>query len=173
MLPALRGRSARSRLRRGLALGGVALLCFVLTVGAAANVNVAPSRAGLRTVPVTANDLKPPECAGISLSSVRVNANGTGGNELILGTSGNDTLSGGGGDDCILGGAGDDSLSGGGGNDVILGGPGNDSLRGNQGDDTLYGGEGDDALRGDGGYDRCFGGPGNATFHNSCEETAQ
>ncbi|CCH80175.1 Putative secreted calcium-binding protein (fragment) [Nostocoides japonicum T1-X7] len=51
---------------------------------------------------------------------------GTGGNDLIIGLGGNDTIDGGGGRDTILGGPGDDELTGGPGNDCILGGPGVD-----------------------------------------------
>jgi trimeric autotransporter adhesin len=61
-------------------------------------------------------------------------------NSVIVGTSGNDTLTGdvGGvvGKDNISGLAGDDSISGGNGNDTLLGGLGNDTLIGGGGNDT-------------------------------------
>jgi hypothetical protein len=49
-------------------------------------------------------------------------------NELILGTTGNDTINGNGGRDCILGGDGNDAISGNGGGDVCFGGLGSDTF---------------------------------------------
>lgn len=118
----------RRRTRAGLALP---LLVAVLVAGAAytaANV-VAGSRAGVSESAVTANDLKPPECASLNLTAVRGPAPG-GGNApaLIIGTAAGESINGNGGDDCILGAAGDDNLRGNGGNDVCLGGPGTDTF---------------------------------------------
>lgn len=73
--------------------------------------------------------------------------------------------------DIIIGGSGDDTLSGGRGhsgyqdeNDTIFGGAGNDVLDGDDGDDSLDGGAGNDDLRGDAGDDRLDGGSGNDTL---------
>lgn len=97
---------------------------------------------------LTANQLKPAACT-MSLVNIIIPSNGdspTQGNDLILGTSGNDAggnqLKGLGGDDCIIGGDGDDTISGGQGNDVLLGGGGNDDLDGGQGTDQCFGGSG-------------------------------
>jgi Ca2+-binding RTX toxin-like protein len=69
----------------------------------------------LVTPEVSANDLKPSECASIDLSAKVEGSgtiNGTGASELILGSSGPDTINGGGGDDCIVAGGGNDDLTG-------------------------------------------------------------
>lgn len=71
--------------------------------------------------------------------------------QVLQGTSGNDTLSGGAGNDLIRGGDGNDSLSGGMDNDLLFGGAGNDTLAGDAGADLLDGGAGNDLL--DGGAD--------------------
>ena len=67
-----------------------------------------------------------------------------GGNDLIVGSSGADTLNG------YLG---NDILRGNDGNDILLGGGGADTLYGNVGNDTLVGGAGQDTLYGGGGAD--------------------
>ncbi len=63
--------------------------------------------------PVTANDIKPPECSGINLTQA-INAGGafygTTENDLILGSVGIDIVDGLSGDDCILGGEQSDQL---------------------------------------------------------------
>jgi Ca2+-binding RTX toxin-like protein len=76
--------------------------------------------------------------------------------DLIYGAGGGDTLIGDnywrgdpsthGGEDILLGGAGDDSLDGGYGNDVLDAGAGDDSLSGGGGADVLDGGAGDDTA---------------------------
>lgn len=116
------------RARLGLGLPLVLALLAAGVVLTAANV-VADSRAGIEEEAVTANDLKPPQCAGLNLSLVRGPASG-GGNTaaLIIGTAAGESINGNGGDDCILGAAGDDNLRGNGGNDVCLGGPGTDTF---------------------------------------------
>lgn len=79
---------------------------------------------------ITANDLKPPECSSLNLTSV-ISGSGTirgdNQNNLILGSSGNDQIDGRQGDDCILGGEGDDLLDGRNGYDICIGGGGNDT----------------------------------------------
>jgi serralysin len=61
-----------------------------------------------------------------------------------------------GGDDIILGSAGNDVVNSGFGNDGIAGGPGNDTLRGDFGNDVLLGGPGNDTLDGGPGLDIAF-----------------
>jgi Ca2+-binding RTX toxin-like protein len=83
------------------------------------------------------------------------------GNDTISGTAGadvldanasgisvadNDTLEGRGGNDLLVGRGGADTLKGGEGTDVLLGGAGNDILDGEQGDDQVIGGDGDDTY---------------------------
>lgn len=141
----------------------VLVLASVLTAAAAANVVPVTRADDLSLGARTAEQLKPPECtmdlANIVVCSGTGACNGTAGNDLILGTSGDDEnkgkISGGAGDDCILGGAGNDNISGDDGNDYILGGAG------------------DDDISGDAGIDVCIGGPGNNKFsppgNPSCE----
>ncbi len=86
------------------------------------------------------------------------------GQDLIIGTDGDDDLFGGPGHDCIVGGPGDDFLRGDLGHDMLVGGPGNDRLYGDpdghEGIDFLWGGEGDDTLVGGAGGDELYGGDG-------------
>ena len=81
--------------------------------------------------------------------------------DVLSGDHGKDKLFGGQGDDEISGGAGDDKLHGGQGNDTLSGGGENDYLSGGDGADRLYGGEGDDKIVGGSGSDTLEGGAGN------------
>ncbi|WP_132559766.1 DUF5801 repeats-in-toxin domain-containing protein [Rhizobium sullae] len=93
-------------------------------------------------------------------------------NNLIVGTTGDDTLSGGSsdsdiagnGNDILAGGGGNDTLWGGDGSDLLLGGAGDDQLRGGSGNDILFGGVGDDILVGGSGLNTMTGGGGSDTF---------
>ncbi len=99
---------------------------------------------------------------------------GTTGNDFVYGGAGNDRLfllpgddvgNGGTGDDFIAGDAGRDLMVGGLGSDELVGGKGADVLSGDGGTDDLYGGADNDVLsggRGDG--DQIVGGAGNDTF---------
>jgi Ca2+-binding RTX toxin-like protein len=140
-----------SRLLRFAGIFLIGLIAVNAASAFAAANSVPATRLDDDTLPITANDLKPAECAALNLTNIVVAGDGTAGNDLILGTAGNDTLSGSGGDDCIVGGGGDDSLDGQKGNDILLGQDGNDSLKGSQ--DT----------------DICDGGPGTDSGHPSCE----
>jgi Ca2+-binding RTX toxin-like protein len=82
------------------------------------------------------------------------------GADVLSGGAGFDVISGGGGDDTISGGAGFDTLNGGSGNDVIFGNAGNDLIDGGIGADTLDGGLGADTIFGKGGNDSIAGGDG-------------
>lgn len=57
--------------------------------------------------------------------------------EIVLGGSGDDTITGSANDDQLHGGPGNDTLNGGAGNDTLIGGPGNDHLNGDAGDDII------------------------------------
>jgi len=111
---------------------------------------------------------------------------GGSGNDTLTGTSGadyidannrpgnltvadNDTLSGGGGDDILLGRYGNDTLSGGTGNDMLDGGDGNDSLDGGDDTDTLVGGQGNDTLAGGAGTDNLSGGDGDDSLDGGAD----
>lgn len=161
-------------------VGRLMLLALPLAIGAtvvtAAASTVAVPTGSVTDVSsaVTADDLKPVECAAITLTSV-VSGSGTfagaGGtvNELITGSAGVDVISGNGGDDCILAGGGDDTVNGNGEVDVILGQAGNDTLNGDAGNDELFGGAGDDGLDGGAGTDTCTGGGDAGDTYTSCE----
>ena len=66
-----------------------------------------------------------------------VNAEGGGGDDILTGSVGSDTLDGGAGDDVLRGGAGTDTLVGGEGDDVLDGGARSDVLTGGGGQDTF------------------------------------
>jgi hypothetical protein len=98
---------------------------------------------------------------------------GSSGDDLVLAGAGNDKASLGGGNDVLLsglgndfaeGGQGSDLMAGGAGNDQLWGGNGSDVLAGNAGDDMLDGGRGDDALIDGLGSDTLFGGAGDDLF---------
>ncbi|MFN3218490.1 MAG: hypothetical protein ACE367_18500 [Acidimicrobiales bacterium] len=85
---------------------------------------------------------------------------GTEGNDLLLGTWGDDVICALGGNDVVLGFGGDDIIVAGPGNDRVVGGSGDDEIHGDAGRDTLFGGLGDDVIDGGPGRDRLWGGPG-------------
>ncbi len=101
---------------------------------------------------------------GAVVDPVPVPAPANDGNDLLIGTAGDDALNGGAGDDVLFGKDGNDVLRGGSGNDALSGGKGNDVLRGNKGDDALNGNSGDDRLSGGRGNDQLFGTSGNDTL---------
>ena len=68
--------------------------------------------------------------------NLEVTNNGGGGNDILVGNSGFNTLNGGGGQDVLFGAGGFDTLNGDGGNDILVGGLGNDTLTGGAGMDT-------------------------------------
>lgn len=127
---------------------GIIGLVIASTFSALAASNTVPSSVlAEMNQAITANDLKPADCADLDLENIIVGGNGGPGNDLILGGINTDTLAGGDGDDCILGGGDDDTLLGGNGNDVLLGSSGDDSLSGDDGsNDACYGGDGTDLL---------------------------
>lgn len=86
---------------------------------------------------------------------------GGAGNDVLIGTSGNDFVFGGAGDDRLFLLAGDDIGNGGTGNDMVAGDAGRDLLIGGLGNDELIGGKGADALSGDDGTDDLYGGADN------------
>jgi Ca2+-binding RTX toxin-like protein len=105
--------------------------CGAVLISALAATNSVPASNAERDVStVTANQLKPAACSGVTVTAV-VTGGGSGGgaSELVLGTAGVDNpLRGMNGNDCILGGGGNDLLRGDGGTDVCIGGHGTDSF---------------------------------------------
>jgi len=118
------------RRRHALVAPLVALVALTGLATTATNV-IEPSFLGWGQRAITANDLKPPECAAIDLDDIRPpqGAGGAGGAALTLGTAGNDRIVTGGHADCVLGGAGNDDINAGGGFDVCIGGPGVDTFK--------------------------------------------
>ncbi|WP_368299424.1 calcium-binding protein [Kluyvera sichuanensis] len=83
------------------------------------------------------------------------------GNDVLMGESGNDRLSAGDGDDVLYGGMGSDTLYGGKGDDILYakgGFPLGNLILDNKNTDALYGGTGQDILHGDDGDDYLNGG---------------
>ncbi|HEU5316017.1 MAG TPA: hypothetical protein VFX49_07895, partial [Chloroflexota bacterium] len=130
---------------------GTLLLAAAVSSGsgfAAANA-VRASRAAARQQAITINGLRPPECAGLTLTTLITGSGtitGTNGPDLIIGSAGSDSIDGLDGSDCIVAGGGDDDINAGAGADVILGGPGNDTINGLTGADVCYGGTGRNSL---------------------------
>ena len=90
----------------------------------AASNRVGAGSIAVHTELITANHLKPWQCASMNVGSVVTGSGqirGTGAAELLLGSSGNDNIDARGGGDCVVGGAGADRLDGGGGTDVCVG----------------------------------------------------
>lgn len=116
---------------RFFALGSLALILVSIVSAFAAGISVPASNVGAESIPVYAEDIKPPACSALYLTNIVSGSGtltGTTGNDLIIGSSSADSIDGLGGDDCILGGNGDDLITGGDGNDVCLGGSGADTF---------------------------------------------
>lgn len=122
----------RFRLPLRLLIVGLAALFIMSSLTAVAATNtVPPTRVDSQSVFFDIEHLKPPACAGISVTNLVTGSgtlSGTEGNDLILGGPAADEINGLGGNDCILGGGGDDVINGGDGNDVCIGGPASDAF---------------------------------------------
>jgi Ca2+-binding RTX toxin-like protein len=104
----------------------VGVVAAVVALALTAANTVPSSNVGRSQQGITAQDLAPVQCAGMGLTTVVTNGNGTAGNDLVLGTAAADTLNGNQGNDCLVGGDGIDNLRGGAGTDVCIGGAGVD-----------------------------------------------
>jgi Ca2+-binding RTX toxin-like protein len=109
------------------------LLVLVTVLGfAITGTNVVPdTHAGISTRATGPNDVKPSSCSGVTVTAYVSGSGlvtGTAASELLLWSTGIDTISGLGGNDCIVGGGGNDIIDGGLGTDVCLGGPGTDTF---------------------------------------------
>ena len=89
---------------------------------------------------------------------------GRSGDDLVLAGAGNDQASLGAGNDILLSGLGNDVADGGQGSDLMAGGAGNDRLSGGVGSDVLAGNAGDDTLNGGAGHDALIDGLGSDTL---------
>jgi Ca2+-binding RTX toxin-like protein len=116
-----------------LGIAGALLVCLAAEPVLTAANTVAPSSAGSNQAAIGANDLKPPEAAALTLTTLRTGSLtviGTAGADLVLGSASLDTLSGAGSGDALIGGGAADILDGGAGADVCIGGPGIDTFLG-------------------------------------------
>ncbi len=104
----------------------------------------------LQTLQVTVTNLTNEVLSGTSADNTLRGADGA---DRLYGLSGSDTLNGGAGNDRLYGGQDNDLLSGSLGNDRVYGGLGNDTLLGGAGNDQLFGGAGQDVLTGGSGRD--------------------
>ena len=123
-------RRPRSR-RRFASLPIVSVIALaVVSISALTAANVVPgSKAADLSQSVSPAEFAPPECVGMTLDNIVVGSgtfSGTVANNLMLGSSGVDSISGLNGGDCIVGGDGIDTLTGGPGTDVCVGGGGID-----------------------------------------------
>lgn len=110
--------------RLAVAAGVLVVVCALPALTAT---NAVPGTYASQTASaITANDLKPADCAALNLTSVVVGNDGTAANDLVLGDATGALVRGRNGDDCVLGGGGDDDVRGNGDTDVCIGGPGND-----------------------------------------------
>jgi len=105
----------------------VLMVSSILSALAATN-TVPPTRADdVGPTPITVNDLKPPECASLTLNSIVScgngnNCNAGNDNNLVLGDPNNNNIRGQNGNDCIVAASGSTSqLIGGNGTDVCIG----------------------------------------------------
>ena len=124
------------RKRRRTSWGPIVVLLSVglavtATIGATDQNIVPVSDAGTAQQAISADQIKPDECASVSVTN-RVSGSGTvvgtAANDLMTGSSGPDVMTGLAGSDCILGYDGADEIDGGPGTDVCVGGPGNDTF---------------------------------------------
>jgi Ca2+-binding RTX toxin-like protein len=110
---------------RRLGVGAALLLALVAGSAFTAASSVPRGSVGSHGSSVTANAVKPNECAGLDLADRVFGGSGAGGNDLVFGSG---TVDGGSGDDCVVGSGGDDRLVGGSGNDVCIGNGGDDTF---------------------------------------------
>jgi Ca2+-binding RTX toxin-like protein len=60
------------------------------------------------------------DASGLSAGAVQLSADGGDGDDVLIGSAGNDTLQGSAGDDVLIGGPGQDTLDGGTGNNILI-----------------------------------------------------
>ena len=108
------------------------VLVAVAGIAVTATNTVASSRADDVAQAMAVNNVKPSECAGITLARILTGSGAisdpNGNASLILGSAAVDTINGANLSDCIVGGAGNDAINGGAGTDVCIGGPGTDTF---------------------------------------------
>lgn len=114
-----------------LVLASASAIALTVSLGLTDANSVPTTKAVDDSRSIATNDLAPSECSVITVTNLVTGSatfGGTGANDLVIGSSGNDSIKGEGGDDCILGGGGNDDLRGDLGTDVCVGGPGSDTF---------------------------------------------
>ncbi len=92
---------------------------------------------------------------------------------LIIGLSGNDIIHAGPAGDCIIAGNGDNIILGGNGNDIIIAGDGNNVIKTGSGNEQIHVGDGSNIIQGGTGHNTCYlGNPSKDTVVN-CESKLQ
>lgn len=119
------GRLSRLHKKSLIAAASATLLTFgsiTLASIATSSISVPESIVTDTTVPLVANDLRPPECASLDLAVVRSADGGPVGpeNTLVLGGSSASSLVGGDGNDCLVGSAATEHFDGGGGHNICI-----------------------------------------------------
>ena len=90
-------------------------------LGLAAQVNIVGAEAANDRLVINAaagDDVV--QATALTANSIQFQANGSDGDDILIGGDGNDTLTGGAGDDILIGGPGQDVLDGAPGNDVLF-----------------------------------------------------
>lgn len=122
----------RAQRRRRRAVAAAAVLVAVAGIAVTATNTIPVSRADDTSRAIGVNDVRPSQCAGLTLTDLLTGAgtiNDPNGNAtLVLGSAGADTINARNRDDCVVGGGGNDSINGGAGSDVCIGGPGSDTF---------------------------------------------
>lgn len=96
----------------GAALLVTGALSFATTQAFTANNTVPTTNIGQTTQSVAVSQLVPSECASLGITSIVAGSTATASRQLVLGTSGADTMSDAFGSVCMVGGAGADTFSG-------------------------------------------------------------
>ena len=122
----------RGQRRRRRPVVAVVALVAVVGIAVTATNTIPVSRADDLSRAIGVNDVKPSQCAGLTLTDVLAGSgtiNDPNGNAtLVLGSAGADTINARNLDDCVVAGGGNDSINGGAGSDVCIGGPGTDTF---------------------------------------------
>ena len=101
------------------------------------------------------------------MGSKAIRGTGNSGNNLMIGSSADNTMQGKDGDDDLIGRGGHDTIFGGKGEDYLFGNNGHDKITGGPGRDLIHGGNGDDIIKGAAGKDKLKGGNGADIFIGS------
>jgi Ca2+-binding RTX toxin-like protein len=157
----------------GIALAAMPLDSFILQAGNLSGLSgslfvLGLNAAGAKSQPITYNINNAftffPGSAVYYATAANPVLQGTHGKQLLVGLSGDDTITAGSGRTVIYGGPGNDVLTAGAGTDFIYAGPGTTTMNGGSGTSTLTAGSGTDIINAGTGRTIMVGGKGNDTF---------